>query len=139
MCSKSGLTVTQHVKREQYVVNENEYDSKRIANIICHYQELRSAAEITAAQYRQISSGGGFAHGNDDLVCMLADIDQGAAVLSSRQSEVLKLLKKGYQVVEISKMLGIRPVTVKFHLHKAVLQLMGFLNTSYCRKKGAKK
>ena len=138
MCGKSGLTVTQHLKSEQYVINGNEYDSKRIANIIRRYHELRSAAEITAVQYRQISNGGGFTQGRDDILCVLADIDQGVTVLPLRQSTVFGLLKKGYQVAEIGKMLGIRQVTVRFHIQQAVLRLMDFLNTSHCREKGAK-
>lgn len=139
MCGKSELIVTQHVKGEQCVVTENEYDAKRIANIIRRYQELRSTAEITAAQYRQISSGGGFTHGKDDIVCVLADIDQGVVVLSPRQLTVFELLKRGYQVEEISKMLGIRPVTVKFHIQEAALRLAAYLNTSHSRERGAEK
>ncbi|HWR09979.1 LuxR C-terminal-related transcriptional regulator [Sporomusa sp.] len=139
MCGKSEFVVTQHVKGGKYVVNETEYDSKRIANIIRRYQELRSTAEITAVQYRQISNGGGFTHGKDDIVCVLADIDQGVVVLSPRQLTVFELLKGGYQVEEIGKMLGIKPVTVKFHIQEAVLRLTAYLNTSHSRERGAKK
>lgn len=137
MCGKSKLIATYHVKGGQYDTKETEYDSKRIANIIRRYQELRSTAEITAAQYRQISSGGGFTHGKDDIVCALADIDQGVVVLSPRQLTVFELLKQGYQVEEISKMLGIRPVTVKFHIQEAVVRLAAYLNTPQ-RKRGVK-
>ena len=138
MCGKSRLTATYPVQGGQDDAKETEYDAKRIANIIRRYQELRSTAEITAAQYRQISSGGGFTHGKDDIVCVLADIDQGVAVLTPRQLTVFVLLKWGYQVEEISKMLGIRPVTVKFHFQEAVLRLAVYLNTPY-PKRGVKK
>ena len=138
MCGKSRLTATYPVQGGQDDAKETEYDAKRIANIIRRYQELRSTAEITAAQYRQNSSGGGFTHGKDDIVCVLADIDQGVAVLTPRQLTVFELLKWGYQVEEISKMLGIRPVTVKFHFQEAVLRLAVYLNTPY-PERGVKK
>ncbi|HWR44942.1 LuxR C-terminal-related transcriptional regulator [Sporomusa sp.] len=139
MCGKSELIATHHLKGGQYDVKGNEYDSKRIANIIRRYQELRSIAEITAVQYRQISNGGGFAHGKDDIVCVLADIDQGVVILSSRQLTVFELLKRGYQVEEIGKMLGIRPVTVKFHIQQVVFRLAAYLNTPHSRERGEKK
>ncbi len=138
MCSKSKLTAAYLVKGGEHDAGQNEYDAKRIANIIRRYQELRSTAEITAAQYRQISSGGGFTHGKDDIVCVLADIDQGVVVLTPRQLTVFELLKWGYQVEEIGQMLGIRPVTVKFHIQEAVLRLAAYLNTPH-QKRGAKK
>lgn len=138
MCGKSRLAATYPVQGGQDDAKENEYDAKRIANIIRRYQELRSTAEITAAQYRQNSSSGGFTHGKDDIVCVLADIDQGVAVLTPRQLTVFELLKWGYQVEEISKMLGIRPVTVKFHFQEAVLRLAVYLNTPY-PERGVKK
>ncbi len=131
MCGKTKLIATYPIKGGQHDAKENEYDAKRIANIIRRYQELRSTAEITAAQYQQISSGGGFTHGKDDIVCVLADIDQGVVVLTPRQLTVFELLKWGYQVEEIGQMLGIRPVTVKFHFQEAVFRLAAYLNTPH--------
>ena len=138
MCRKSPRKITQHFKN-YYGVNQNDYDCQKIANIIRRYQELRSAAEITAVQYQQVSGGNGFIHGKDDLVCVLADIDRGALSLSSRQQAVVEFLKKGYQPGEIGKMLGISPVTVKFHIQQAAFRLAAYLNTPHGRRKGANK
>ncbi|VBB09672.1 luxr bacterial regulatory protein hth signature [Lucifera butyrica] len=117
----------------------NEYDSKGIASIIRRYQELRSVAEITAVKYERVSGGSSLFHGKDDIVCVLADIDQGITVLSSRQLTVVELLKRGYLVEEIGKILGLSPGTVKFHIQQAVFRLVAYLNTSGRRKNGAKR
>lgn len=137
MCSKSRLTLTKKLEGAQYVVNINEYNSQRIANIIRRYQELRSAAEITAVKYERVSAGSGLTHGKDDIVCMLADVDQGIAVLSSQQLTVVGLLQRGYLIEEIGKMLGLSPATVKFHIRQAFFRLADHLNTSNRREKGA--
>ncbi len=75
-----------------------EYDSKGIANIIRRYQELRSASQITSTQYERIGGGSSLLHGKDEIICVLADIDQGIATLSARQLTVVRLLTKGYQI-----------------------------------------
>lgn len=107
-----------------------EYDSQRILHIIRLYYELRSSAEITTAHYGRIGGESGRARGKDDILCVLADIDQGVTVLSSRQTEVLSLLKMGYLVKEISKILGLRKVTVNFHIRQAGVRLANYLNAS---------
>jgi Response regulator containing a CheY-like receiver domain and an HTH DNA-binding domain len=121
-----------------HAASGNEYDAKRITNIIRRYQELRSAAEITAVQYRQISQGRGFIHGRDDIVCVLADIDRGIAVLSPRQLLIVGLLKAGYQTEEIGEMHGLSPATVRFHIQQAVDKLTAYLNSARDREKGVK-
>jgi len=129
MRSKSQLTFDQNSAVTQYILNENEYDAQKIINIIRRYYELRSAAEITSAQYGHFSGGSGLAHGKDDIMCVLADIDRGMTVLSSRQLVVVKLLKKGYLIEEIGKILDIRQVTVKLHIRQAGFRLAAYLNT----------
>lgn len=129
MRSKSQPAFDQNSAATKYVLNENEYDAQRILNIIRRYHELRSAAEITAAQYGHVSGGGGLAHGKDDIMCVLADIDQGVTALSSRQLAVVKLLKMGYLIKEISEILGIRQVTVKLHVRQAGFRLAAYFNT----------
>jgi DNA-binding NarL/FixJ family response regulator len=129
MCSKSQPIFDQHSAAKQNILNENEYDAQGILNIIRRYYELRSAAEITAAQYGHVSGGGGLAHGKDDIMCVLADIDQGVIALSSRQLAVVKLLKMGYLIKEISETLGIRQVTVKLHIRQAGVRLAAYFNT----------
>lgn len=139
MCGKSQLPLTKNSAGAQYVVNISEYNTKKIANIIRRYQELRSAVEITAAKYERTYNSNGMAHGKDDIVCVLVDIDQGIAALSSRQLTVIELLKNGYQIEEISKMLGISPVTVKFHIQQAAFRLSTYLNTSKHKEMRVKK
>ena len=134
MYSKSQSTFNQNSAATQYILNENEYDAQRILSIIRRYHELQSAAEITAAQYGHVSSSGGSSHGKDDIMCVLADIDRGVTVLSSRQLVVVKLLKMGYLIKEISKILGIRQVTVKLHIQQAGFRLAAYLNTSSAKK-----
>jgi DNA-binding NarL/FixJ family response regulator len=129
MCSRSQLTFDQNSAAKQYVLNENEYDGQIILNIIRRYRELRSAAEITVAQYGHVSGGSGLSHGKDHILCVLADIDRGATVLSSRQLAVVKLLKMGYLIKEIGKIPGLRQVTVKLHIRQAGLRLAAYLNT----------
>jgi len=129
MRSESQPVFGQLVEK-QYVWNEKEYDSQRVLNIIRRYHELRSAAEITVAQYGHASGGSGQAHGKDDIICVLADIDQGVAVLSSRQMLVVKLLKIGYPIKDIGEILGISQVTVKMHIRQAGLRLASYLNTT---------
>ncbi len=127
MRSKSQAILDQNLAA-QYALNENEYDSQKILNIIRRYYELRSSAEITAAQYGYVSSGSDPAHGKDYIMCVLADIDQGVSILSARQLDVVKLLKMGYLIKEISKILGLRQVTVNFHIRQAGLRLAAYLN-----------
>lgn len=129
MRSKLQPTFDQNLAVAQYVVNENEYDAQKILNIIRRYHELQSAAEITVAQYGNVSTGSGLAHGKDDIMCALADIDQGVTLLSARQRAVVKLLKMGYLIKEISKILGIEQVTVKLHIRQAGFRLAADLNT----------
>lgn len=111
-------------------LKENEYDIQRVLKIIRRYNELRSAAEITTTLYGHVIGGSGLAHGKDDIVCVLADIDQGLDVLSPRQQSVVKLLKKGYQLKDISKMLGIRQATVNLHIRQVGTRLTGYLNNA---------
>lgn len=134
MSSKSQPVFDQNQAATQYLLNENEYDAQRSLSIIRRYHELQSAAEITAAQYGYVSGSGGLSHGKDDIMCVLADIDRGMTVLSSRQLVVVKLLKMGYLIKEISKILGIRQVTVKLHIQQAGLRLAAYLNTSSAKK-----
>ena len=129
MSMKFQPTFDQNSAAMQYILNENEYDAQRILNIIRRYHELRSAAEITSAQYGNVSSGSGPAHGKDDIMCALADIDRGVTVLSSRQQAVVKLLKMGYLIKEIGIILGIRQVTVKLHIRQAGCRLAAYFNT----------
>jgi len=128
MRSKSQAIFDQNLAATQYVLNE--YDSQRILTIIRHYHELRSSTEITAAQYGQISGGNGGSNGKDDIMRILADIDKGVTVLSLRQMNVVKLLKMGYLIKEISEILGLRQVTVNFHIRQASLRLVDYLNAS---------
>lgn len=128
MCSKSQPTFDLNSAKQNFL-NQNEYDVQGILNIIRRYYELRSAAEITAVQYGHVSGSGGLAHGKDDIMCILADIDQGVIALSARQMAVVKLLKMGYLIKEISEALGIRQVTVKLHIRQAGLRLAAYFNT----------
>jgi DNA-binding NarL/FixJ family response regulator len=134
MCSKSQQTFDQDLAVTQNVLNDHEYDAQRILNIIRRYHELRSAVEITAAQYGHVSGGSGPSHGKDDIMCMLADIDRGVTILSSRQLAVVELLKMGYLLKEIGKMFGIRQDTVKSHFRQAGCRIAAYLNTSRARK-----
>lgn len=137
MWGKERLSA-KNLKDVHYTANSSEYDSKKVTNIIRRYQELRSVAEITAARYERVSGGSGWLHCKDDILCTLADIDQGITVLTQRQLTVVELLKRGYLVEEISKTLGLSPVTVKYHIRQAVSRLNSYLNTSQYRKRGAK-
>jgi DNA-binding NarL/FixJ family response regulator len=134
MHSRSQLIFDQNAAAKQYILNENEYDGQIILNIIRRYHELRSAAEITVAQYGHSSSGNGLSHGKDHILCVLADIDRGATVLSSRQLAVVKLLKMGYLIKEIGKILGLKQVTVKLHIRQAGSRLAAYLNTLSAEK-----
>ncbi len=138
MCSRSQLTFEQNSATKQYVLNENEYDAQRTLNIIRRYYELRSAAEMSAAQYGHVSGGSGLSRGKDHIMCVLTDIDRGVTVLSSRQQVVVKLLKMGYLIKEISIILGIRQVTVKLHIRQVGFRLAAYLN-SLSSGKGWKK
>ncbi|MDF2564830.1 MAG: Sigma-70 region 4 type 2 [Massilibacillus sp.] len=135
MRSKSQEIFGQNLAVKQYVLNENEYDSQKILNIIRRYYELRSSAEVTTTQYGQISGGSSYIHGKDDIMCVLADIDRGVSVLSLRQMHVIKLLKMGYLIKEISGILGLRQVTVSFHIRQAGLRLAAYLNASSERER----
>lgn len=130
MHSKSQSIFNQNLATTQYGLNENEYDSQRILNIIRRYHELRSSTEFTVAQYGQISGGNGGSNGKDDIMCILADIDKGVNVLSLRQMNIVKLLKMGYLIKEISEILGLQKVTVNFHIRQASLRLADYLNES---------
>lgn len=109
-------------------LKENEYDIQRILKIIRRYNELRSAAEITTTLYGHVIGGSGLANSKDDIICTIADIDRGLNVLSPRQQAVVKLLKKGYLLEEISKVLGIKQATVKLHIREVGLRLTAYLN-----------
>lgn len=134
MHSRSQLIFDHNSVVTQYDLNKNDYDAQGILNIIRRYHELRSAAEITAAQYGHVSSGSGLSHGKDGIICVLVDIDRGMTVLSSRQQVVVTLLKMGYLIKEIGTILGIRQVTVNFHVRQAGLRLAAYLNALNAEK-----
>jgi len=128
MYRKSRLIVGKSSDLPQEAMFKDEYDTRRLVNVIRRYHELKSAAEITIAVYEPIQSGGGYVRGKDHILCVLADIDRGLAELSSRQRIVVELLKRGYQVKEIASFLGVTPTTVKFHFQQAVSRLSEYLN-----------
>ncbi len=128
MYRKSWLMPDQSSALPQKTMFKDEYDTRRLVNIIRRYHELRSAAEITIAVYEPIQSGGGYVKGRDHILCVLSDIDRGLAALTPRQMLVVELLQEGYLVKEIAGILGIRPTTVNFHLQQAVLRLADYLN-----------
>jgi len=134
MHSRLQPTFDQNLAATQYDLNENDYDAQRTLNIIRRYHELRSAAEITAAQYGHVSSGSGLSHGKDGIICVLIDIDRGVALLPLRQQVVVTLLKMGYLIKEISTVLGIRQVTVKWHIRQASFRLATYLNALNAEK-----
>jgi len=47
----------------------DEYDVRRLVNIIRRYHELRSAAEITIAVYEPVGGGGGLSGQRQYFVC----------------------------------------------------------------------
>lgn len=128
MYSKSQPCLNQSVVATPYVFSE--YDGQGILHIIRRYYELRSAAEMTAAQYEHINYSSSHNGGKDDILCVLADIDQGVAGLPARQMAVVRLLKLGYLIQEIGKILGISQVTVNYHIRQAGTRLAEYLNTS---------
>ena len=137
--SGTSVASNRHLSAEGCVARLSEYNPRKIINVIRRYKELRSATEITAARYEKANAGGGFSFGKDDILCMLADIDQGITTLPARQLTVLKLLAKGYKVEEIARILGLRPTTVSFHMQEAILRLVTFLNKPLRGEKGAVK
>lgn len=108
--------------------NEDEYTPKQVASIIKRYPELRSTIEISAARQEQVS-GSSPGTGKEEIICVLADIDQGMDQLSPRQQLVIQMLKQGYQYEAISNMLNISVATVNFHVRQAVMRLTTYLNS----------
>ncbi len=123
----SCLMVTSYTRTRHY----RDYDSNRIANLLRRYQELRSAAEITAVHYERINTGRSSEQSKDDIICILTDIDQGMTALSPRQLGVVRLLQMGYKIDEIGLMLGISTATVKARIQQAVVRLVAYLNSSH--------
>lgn len=128
MYSKPQSVLNQSVLAASY--GFAEYDGQGILHIIRRYYELRSAAEMTAAQYEHANYSSNHSGGKDNILCVLADIDQGVAGLPARQLAVVKLLKMGYLIQEIGKILGISQVTVNYHIHQAGMSLAEYLNAS---------
>ncbi|MEN6411981.1 MAG: LuxR C-terminal-related transcriptional regulator [Veillonellales bacterium] len=128
MNSKSQPKFDRNSAKKPYVLSK--YNSQEIINIIRHYYELKSAAEITVVQYGHVGGGSNYVNGKDDIMCVLADLDYGVNGLSARQREVVMLLKTGYLIKEISKIMGVRRVTVNFHIRQVGLRLADYLNAS---------
>lgn len=128
MCPRLESTDNQNLAAKKYL--SNEYDNQQILHIIRRYYELRSSAEITSAQYGHISGSNDGGHGKDDIVCVLADIDRSEIVLSPRQLQVVKLLKRGYLNKEIGRILSLSQVTVNFHIRQVCSRLSAYLNAA---------
>lgn len=105
----------------------DDYSTGQVSNIIKNYQELKSVVELVSSRWE--AAGGGGCGGKEEILCTLIDIDQALNCLSSKQKQILSMVKQGYSYQEVSLNLNITIFAVKFLARKGVIRLTAYLNS----------